>query len=145
MYVKEGIRRPKRNNMWMKSCSYESDKTLSEWRMSCLHYVLRLIDDVTCSCCHVEGLQSVGPVQRGETANSLGFLSHIYFFVCWAVLIVATTSPCVAVVAGSVSDLKRKKGGLEEGAREGEGETEDRQKERNTLGKNDMAQGQGGH
>lgn len=67
-------------------------------------------------------------------------------------LIVATTYLCVAAGDSSVLDLDGEKKELEERGRNKDrewGRVRDRRqtkkKERNTLGKNDMAQRQGGH
>ena len=56
---------PKRQKKQMKLCLNPPDKTLSEWQMSCLHFVLRLADDVMCSFSHVKGLWSVGHMLEG--------------------------------------------------------------------------------
>lgn len=63
--------------------------------------------------------------------NERSWLWHIYFFVCWEMLIVATASPCVAAGASPVLRLDSKKQ-LGERRRK----TVERQKEENTLRKN---------
>lgn len=59
-----------------------------EWQTPCLHYVLQLVDDVTCCCCHVEGLHFVHIC-----------LCVCTFIYCWEMLIVATASLCVGTGA----------------------------------------------
>lgn len=50
-------------------------------------------NSVRCSCCNTEGLQSVERLLKGYSEQPLP--SHIYFFVCYEMLIVATTFVCV--------------------------------------------------
>lgn len=117
----------------MKFSPYQSDQTVSEWQMPCLHYALQHVDDVTCSCCHVEGLQSVGHMLGGLQWTALAF-TGLFFCLLGDAFCSNNLVLCVAVGAGSVLHLDWKKE-LEEnrrnkGRKKEEWETENRKKER---------------
>lgn len=92
--------------------------------MSCDSLMLSRVPAATSRVCRVSPHLEAG-------YNERSWLWHIYFFVCWEMLIVATASLCVAAGASAVLRLDSKKQ-LGERRRK----TIERQKEENTLGKN---------
>lgn len=92
--------------------------------MSCDSLMLSRVPAATSRVCRVSPHLEAG-------YNERSWLWHIYFFVCWEMLIVATASPCVAAGASPVLRLDSKKQ-LGERRRK----TVERQKEENTWGKN---------
>ncbi len=94
----------------MKFSPCRPDKTVSELQIPCLHYVLQLVDEVTCSCCHVEGLQSVGHmlVERGEQRTALAF-THLFLCLLRDAYCSNNLLSCVAIGASSVLHLDWKK------------------------------------
>lgn len=94
--------------------------------MSCDSLMLSRVPAATSRVCRVSPHLEAG-------YNERSWLWHIYFFVCWEMLIVATASPCVAAGAYPVLRLDSKK---QLGERRRRRNTIERQKEENTSGKN---------